>query len=187
MKTIYKLIFTFSVLLALTACSTAEPGEKDTLGNADAPVLIEEFSDYQCPACANISPQLEAVVKRNPDIARFNYYHFPLSQHQRAFPAAEAAECANDQGKFWEYSAFLFKNQNNLTDDAFKSFADKLKLDRTAFDECLESGSKKSMVKADLYEGRRRKVSYTPSIFVNGQLLKWPGAEQFEVYLKTLK
>ena len=109
-----------------------------------------------------------------------------VPQHTHAFKAAEASECAADQAKFWEYSKILFENQRNLTEDNLKAFAGRLKLDQSAFDECLDSSAKKVRVKADMVEGRYRQLSYTPSIYVNGELLKWPGAEKFEVYIKSL-
>ena len=173
-------------LLFLSACTNGNAGPRAELGNPDAPILIEEFSDIECPACATISPQIEEIVKKNPELARFRYYHFPLPQHDYAFPAAEATECAHDQGKYWEYLMLAFKNQRKLSEDKLKSMAAELGLDQQSFDECYDSGKKKSKVKADLYEGRRRQVSYTPSIFVNGQLIQWNGVVQFEAYLKSL-
>jgi len=188
MKTFAKLLFSFSALFLLTACSSTEDrGPRASLGNADAPVLIEEFSDLQCPACGLISPMLEEIVRNNPTVARMEYYHFPLPQHQFAQKAAEAAECAGDQGKFWEYVKVAFKNQKSLTEDNLKSFATQLGLNSETFDDCLDSNTKKSAVKADLYEGRRRSVSSTPSIFVNGTLVRWSNKAQFEAYIKSLQ
>lgn len=186
MKKIAHLILILFSFFLLTACGSNNTGLRASLGNPDAPVLIDEFSDFQCPACARISAELKEVVLRNKDIARLDFYHFPLSYHQNAFEAAEAAECANEQGKFWEYADMLFENQKSLTEDNLRSFAGSLGLDQETFDECLDVG-KRSRIKSDINEGMRRQLSYTPSIYVNGQLVQWGGAEQFEVYIKSLK
>lgn len=156
------------------------------MGSKTATVVIDEFSDFECPACANISPLLEAIVKKNSDKVRLDFYHFPLSYHKNAFMAAEAAECANDQGKFWEFGKLAFANQTRLTEDNLKAFAKNLKLDTAKFDKCLNSGQKKSKIRNDIAEGTRRNLGYTPSIYVNKKLVKWSSAEAFESYIKGL-
>lgn len=188
MKNFLKLILILPALLILTSCTGGDESRKRAfLGNADAPVLIEEFSDFQCPACAVIGPQVEKIVKDNPQLARFEYHHFPLPQHENAFRSAEASECAADQGKFWEYSHLAFENQTKLTEDNLKAFAAELELNEAVFNECLDSGQHKSRVKSDFYEGHRRGVNYTPSFYVDGQLIKFGGIEQFETYLRSLQ
>ncbi len=186
MKTLLKLFTLTVALTALSACTPTDTAPPALLGSPDAPILIEEFSDFECPACAQVSPQLEDVVKRNADKVRMEYHHYPLPYHKYAFKAAEASECANDQDKFWEYSAALFRNQKNLTQDNLIKLATNLKLDEATFTECLNSGKKAGDVKSDLYEGRRRQVSYTPSIFVNGEIVKFTTPEQFEGFLNSL-
>lgn len=187
MKPFKLFLLALASTLLLTACANPERSEpRPFLGNANAPILIEEFSDLECPACKSISPQVEKIVRNNPDIARFEYFHFPLPQHSNAFKAAEASECAGEQGKFFEFVNLAFDNQKNLSEDALKSFAAKLSLDTDQFDECLDSGRKRNQVKADLFEGRKRGVNSTPSLFVDGTLVRWSGAEQFEAYIKTL-
>ena len=126
------------------------------------------------------------LIAENPEVARLEYHHFPLSYHQYAFPAAEAAECAYDQGKFWEFSELAFANQKNLTDDGLKSFARQLGLNMETFEACFDGHDKRSKITADIADGKRRQLSYTPSIYVNGQLVKWNGPEQFLAYLKSL-
>lgn len=180
-----------SVALSLTLLSACKPaqdfGPRPFLGSETASVVIKEFSDLQCPACAAISPQVEKLVRENPTLAKFEYYHFPLPQHQFAFKAAEASECAADQGQFFEYIAAAFEHQQELTDEGLKQRATELGLDQEAFDTCLDSGVKKDKVKADLYEGRQLQVNSTPSLFVNGQLVRWSNAEEFEGYLRSLQ
>lgn len=179
-------ISTLSLFL-LTACSggSVDSGPA-TLGNADAKVLIEEFSDPQCPACAAISPQLEQFVRDNPTLARMEYYHYPLSQHQYAFVTAEAVECAGDQGKFWEYLDTIFETQANLNEDHLFKVADSLGLDRTAFDECLDNRDFKSKILSHMAEGAKRRVNSTPSIYVDGQLIRWSGADKLKAYIEKL-
>ena len=187
MKKITYITFILFSLLALTACDPADTSLPASLGNSNATVLIEEFSDFECPACGKIGPELEDLISRNPDIARLEFHHFPLSYHKNAFRAAEAAECALDQGKFWEFSELAFGNQKNLTDDNLKSFAAQLGLDQAVFDECFDSNKKRSKIKSDISYAIRRGLSYTPSIYVNGQLVQWSGVETFEAYLKSLR
>jgi len=184
-KTILNSLILFS-LLFLAGCGQDGQDSRPVLGNPDAPVLLEEFSDFQCPACGQVGPALEELIRQNPDLARLTFHHFPLSYHENAFRAAEAAECAADQGKFWEFAGLNFKNQQNLNDDALKSFADYLGLDREMFDACFDGNEKRARVKEDIQEGLRRQLSYTPSLYVNGQLVQWAGAEPFKAYLKSL-
>ncbi|MFH0838055.1 MAG: thioredoxin domain-containing protein [Patescibacteria group bacterium] len=182
----YSLILLLS-FISLTACAngSANTGPR-TLGNANAKVLIEEFSDPQCPACGVISPAVEQLVRENPDLVRLEYYHFPLSYHQYSFIAAEAAECAGDQGKFFEYLGTLFKNQNSLSEDFFDNIADSMNLDRAEFDACLDNHEHKAKILSHMEEGKRRGLPGTPTLYVNGEMVKWSGAESFKGYLESL-
>lgn len=171
----------------LAACNTTPvDSTPQMLGNPNAPILVEEFSDPQCPACAAVSPQVEKIILENPDLARMEYYHFPLSFHKHAFLTAQATECAADQGMFWEYLGQVFETQANLSEDHLYSLANSLELDETQFDECLSSGKYKSKVRAHQAEGSRRNVRATPTIFVNGEMIRWSGPETFKAYLESL-
>src|SRR3989338_6014196 len=112
---------------------------RPSLGNASAPVLVEEFSDLQCPACGQVSPQVAEIVRKNSTVAQLHFYHFPLPQHESAFAAAEASECAGDQGKFWEYTDLIFKDQKNLNKDFLYTLGTALSLDSASFKACLET------------------------------------------------
>ena len=182
-----KKIFLLSAAFLLTACTPADDITPHTLGNSGAPVLIEEFSDLQCPACGAISPELKRFVDENPDLAQLKFYHFPLSQHPFAFVAAEGAECAADQGKFWEFTETVFANQPSLSQDYVRSVAESLKLNQETFNACLDDHVKKGKVLAHLREGNIRNVAATPTIYVNGEIVKWPGYETFEAYVKGLE
>lgn len=187
MKKILNLSLLFSIIIFLSSCSNGTQNfNRPSLGNAGGKVLVEEFSDFQCPACATISPMLEEVVNKNSDKVHFVFYNFPLPQHENAFKAAEAGACANLQGKFWEYGNIAYKNQNSLTEDNLKQFASDLKLDTGSFNKCLDSGQMKSLIEADINEGTNRNLGYTPSIYVNGQLVEWTSAEVFEKYIQSL-
>lgn len=175
-------------LFVFSACGETVEATPQKLGKDSAAVLIEEFSDPQCPACAATSPEIEQIVKDNPDLARMEYYHFPLTAiHEYAFVAAEATECAADQGKFWEYLNMIFATQSSLNEDHIYKVADSLKLDRITFDECLDSRKHKRKIQAHMAKGASRQVGYTPSVFVNGELVRYSGAEQFKAYLESVR
>jgi len=175
-----------SAFLLVGCGNTASDFEVRILGKENASILIEEFSDVECPACGQISPAVEEVVRRNLDDVKLVYRHFPLSYHKYAFIGAEAAECAGDQGKFWEYLGAEFENQQSLTDDFFYTLAEQLDLDQDAFKTCLDTHAKKVKVVNDYNEGKKRQIPGTPSLFVNGQMVKWSGVESFEGYVKSL-
>lgn len=182
-----KRLWMFAFALLLAGCAAGEVSPPQFLGSESAPVVIEEFSDLQCPACAAISPQIADIVKKNPDRLKLVYYHFPLSQHTFARPAAEAAECAGDQGKFWEFIHEVFRRQPELGgDDFLTNVATGLGLDETVFNECVKSGSKKATVLNHLSLGTRRGVSYTPYVMVNGQVVRFTGPDAFEAYVNSL-
>ena len=135
---------------------------------ADAPVTIVAFTDYQCPSCAAMHPELERLVKEYGDKVRLVTRDFPLSQHTEAFKAAEAAEAARDQGKYWEYIQILLRNQSALTVDKLKGYASELALDRTKFDSALDSGKFAESVQRDIEDGMKLGINGTPTIFING-------------------
>jgi len=143
--------------------------DQPSLGNEDAAVTIVAFTDYQCPSCASMHPALERVVKENGGKVRLVTRDFPLSQHAEAFKAAEAAEAAREQGKYWEYIAVLMRNQSSLGVEKLKSFASELGLDRARFDSALDSGKFAEMVQLDVEDGMKLGLTGTPSLFINGR------------------
>lgn len=140
-------------------------------GDPKAPVTIVEFTDFQCPACAAMHPILEEVLKAYENKVRLVVRDFPLTMHEHARKAAEAANAANAQGKFFEYAALLFKRQKALDVPALKKYATELGLDRVRFDAALDKGTYTAEVRHDLSDGEVYGVDSTPSIFVNGVLL----------------
>jgi protein-disulfide isomerase len=146
-------------------------------GPATAPVTIIEFTDFQCPACAAMHPVLEEVLKSYGDKVRLVVRDFPLDRHDNARKAAEAANAANAQGKFFEYIALLFKRQNALDVPSLKKYATELGLDRAKFDAALDRGVYQAEVKRDIEDGEMYGVNVTPTIFVNGVQLRTLSAE----------
>ena len=146
-------------------------------GDANAPVTVVEFTDFQCPACAAMHPVLEEVLKTYGNKVRFVVRDFPLNQHEHARKAAEAANAANAQGKFFEYIAILFKNQKALDIPSLKKYASELGLDRARFDAALDRGVYEAEVEKDVTDGEMYGVSSTPTIFVNGVQLKTLSAD----------
>ena len=148
-----------------------------SIGPSGAPVTIVEFTDFQCPACAAMHPVLEEALKTYGDRVRFVVRDFPLQQHEWARKAAEAANAAKAQGKFFEYAALLFQRQKALDVPSLKKYASELGLDRVKFDAELDKGVYAAEVKHDMDDGEIYGVGSTPSIFINGVLLKTLSAE----------
>jgi protein-disulfide isomerase len=136
-------------------------------GSRSAPVVLVEFADYECPYCQKVNPQIQQLKKEYGDNLTVAYKDFPLPMHHGSEKAAEAARCAGEQGKFWEYHDVLFYSQLT-TIDALKQHAQTLKLNQEAFNTCLDSGKEASAVKSDLDEAQSLGLTGTPSFFVNG-------------------
>lgn len=147
-------------------------GDDPSRGSANAPVTIVEFTDFQCPACAAMHPVLEEVLKSYGDKVRFVVRDFPLNQHENARKAAEAANAANAQGKFFEYITLLFQRQKALDVPSLKKYASELGLDRARFDAALDRGVYAAEVAQDIEDGEMYGVGSTPTIFINGVQLK---------------
>lgn len=154
--------------------------DQPSLGKTDAPVTIIAFTDYQCPSCAAMHPELERLVKEYGDKVRLVTRDFPLSQHAQAFKAAEAAEAARDQGKYWEYIQILLRNQSALTVDKLKGYASELALDRARFDSALDSGKFAESVQRDIEDGMKLGINGTPTIFINGRRVTAKGYDELK-------
>ena len=137
-------------------------------GVADAPVVIVEYADYECPFCQQGQPDLDRVEAEYKGKLVFAYKDVPLPMHPHAQKAAEAAHCAEAQGKFWEYHDLLFVSKQ-LEVPQLKEQARQLKLDGNAFDKCLDSGEKAEVVKTQLAEGQSLGLQGTPSYLINGR------------------
>ena len=161
------------------------------LGPKDAKVTVIEFGDYQCPFCKRFHEGAWQQLKVNyvdTNKVRFVYRDFPLGFHQNAQKASEASQCANDQGKFWEYHEILYtKGQGDgsgLDDVSLKQYAVDLKLETGIFNNCLDSGKHKDEVQKDMADGAAAGVSGTPSFFINGRQLV--GAQPYVAFQQLI-
>ena len=143
--------------------------DQPSKGNAAAAVTIIAFTDYQCPACAETHQTLERLVKEYGNRVRLVARDFPLVQHTQAFKAAEAAEAAREQGKYWEYVEVLLRNQSALEVAKLKDYASELNLDRGRFDQALATGKFADTVQRDIQDGLKLGVDSTPTLFINGR------------------
>ncbi len=140
-----------------------------SLGSSSAVVTIVEFADFECPYSRESSFVVRELAAKYPDSVRFIYRDFPLSDiHPIAQKAAEAGECAQDQGKFWEYHDKLFQNQSGLTQDRLVEFATALNMNTFQFESCLSSGRYADEVIEDYQAGVEAGVRGTPTFFING-------------------
>jgi protein-disulfide isomerase len=137
---------------------------------ANAAVLVTEFADLQCPACRGAQPLVKALIEKYSMQIRFEFKHFPIrSIHQYTMVAAEASECAADQGKFWEFEEVAYEKQPDLNAKTPAQWAKDLGLDMTLFDRCTRSHIKKDTIMSDYEEGKKQGVNGTPTFFVNGK------------------
>jgi protein-disulfide isomerase len=146
-------------------------GDKPFRGNKDATVTIIEFSDFQCPYCKRGSEIMKEVSAKYGDKIRFTFHHFPLGFHQRAMPAAEASECALEQGKFWEYHDLLWENNRKLEDGDLLDYAKKVGLKVVDYQDCMSSHKYQAKVQADMDAGSALGINGVPVFFINGRKL----------------
>lgn len=158
--------------------------DRPTQGPANAPVEIIEFSDFQCPYCEAAFPTVKKVLGAYGDRIHFVYRHFPLTMHPQARPAAEASQCAAEQGKFWQYHDALFVNQSRLSDADLKQRAVDLGLNASQFNACVDSRKYQKEVDVDLKAGEEAGVDGTPAFFINGRLLS--GAQPYEAFKQVI-
>jgi len=147
------------------------PDDDPRLGPDDAPVTIIEFSDFQCPFCQKSVAVLQELRRMYGDKIRLIYRDFPGQNHPQAVPAAEASECAHEQGKFWQYHDLLFARQAPGKPWSFPALAAELGLDVDAFSSCLASGRFRAEINKDLHDGLRVGITSTPTFFINGRPL----------------
>jgi protein-disulfide isomerase len=153
--------------------------DKDPVrGNAAAPVTIVEFSDFQCPYCARVTPTLAHVREVYGDKVKIVFKDYPLPNHAQAPKAAEAARCASEQQKFWEMHDAMFANQRALEVPGLKQTARAIGLDGAKFDQCLDSGKWAGVIGEGSALGDKMGVNSTPTLYVNGRALV--GAMPFE-------
>ena len=169
-------------------------------GNPQAGITIVEFSDFQCPFCARFHTMTLPLIEQNyvaTGKVNFVYRDFPIQGiHPNAVPAALASECADDQGKFWEFHDLLFVNQKNwegleipVAMNAFKQYAVSIDLNMEEFNDCFDSGKYLAEVNADLEDGKKYGVTGTPGFFVGNEkigFVKIIGAQPYSTFQDVL-
>lgn len=155
-----------------------------TMGPVDAPVVIVEYTDFQCPYCGRVQPTLKAINDRYGDSVRFVFKNLPLAFHDQAQFAAEAALCAGDQDAFWPLHDWLFANYSAISRDATLAQAGVLELDVAALTACLDEGRHTANVAADMKEAGAFGITGTPGFVVNGRILT--GAQPLEAFVKVI-
>ncbi|HEY7470923.1 MAG TPA: DsbA family protein [Gemmatimonadota bacterium] len=137
-------------------------------GPEGAVLEIVEFSDFECPFCAQALPVLDALLAAHPDDVRLVFRHFPLPIHEHAARAAQAAIEADRQGAFWRYHDHVFANQAAMTDADLVAYAERMGLDAGALERALAEGTHQARMHADMELGMSLAVRGTPTFFVNG-------------------
>ncbi len=160
-------------------------GNSPVKGSATAPVELIEFADFECPFCLQASPTVKQVLDTYGDRIRFVYRNFPLQNHPHARPAAEAAQCANEQGQFWPFHDRLFAEPGKLSDAELKQTAAALGLNAAQFNKCVDDHKFQSVVETDAQAGAKAGVTGTPAFFINGRLLS--GAQPFDAFKRIIE
>lgn len=166
--------------------SVAKPSSSDHIrGSLKAKVIMIEYSDFQCPYCQMLHPTLKKLVDDYNGQVAWVYRSFPLeSLHPFAKKAAEAAECANDQGRFWDYADKLYENQQLFSDSYFADLAGQLGLNMQKFNDCLSTNKYQSKIQASEAEAAAAGITGTPGVFVNDQFVR--GAMPYENFKQII-
>lgn len=176
---------TVRVALAAPRSEVTVETSDPAMGSASAPVTVVEFSDFQCPFCQRVAPTLKQVRAAYGEKVRVIWKDFPLTQiHPHAFKAGEAAHCAGDQGKYWEYHDQLFANQQALQPADLKKHAADLGLDGAAFAECLDGSKYGERVRDGVAQGSQLGVNSTPTVYINGRRLS--GAQPYDAFAAVI-
>jgi len=155
-----------------------------SIGPDDAPITIIQFAEYQCPYCGKAGESVDQVMAEYPGKIKMVYRDFPLSFHDRAIPAAVAANCSGEQGKYWEMHKLLMANQRALTEEDLINHAKSLSLDFEKWSICRKDPSQALEVQKDFEDGSAVGVSGTPAFFINGIMLS--GAVPFEQFKEII-
>jgi protein-disulfide isomerase len=153
-------------------------------GPDDAPVTIVEFTDYQCPFCHRAQGTIDRILAEYPGKVRVVHLDYPLENHPGAVPAARAARCAGEQGRFWEYHRNLMNQQGSLDEADLVGRAASLKLDEAQFRQCLASDRYDESIHAQLEQGIQLGVTGTPAYFINGRMIS--GAQPYPAFAQVI-
>jgi len=161
------------------------PPGSPTIGPATAPLTVVEFTDYECPYCQRAEETVSTLLKEYSNRIRFVHADFPLSIHDRAFVAARASRCADEQGRFWDYRRSLFATTGDFSDDDFKKRAAQLGLQSGTFATCLASSRHDDAIRQSMEQGESLGVYATPTFFINGRLQR--GAAPIEEFRRIVE
>lgn len=153
-------------------------------GAVDAPVVITEFTDFQCPYCAELGEIFNRLLQQYPEKIKIVYKSFPLANHRYAWKAATQAMAAHQKGKFWEFYDRLFEHYKTLDDNKIMEIRKALGFDTPEFEAIMDSPQVRSQVALDRNEGQRLGVRGTPTVFINGKRLKDKSLEGFQAAIK---
>jgi protein-disulfide isomerase len=155
-------------------------------GAADAAVTLVEFSDFHCPFCKRAQGTIKQILDKYPSKVRHVFRDFPVDGlHPQARQAAEAARCAKDQGKFWEYHDALFAGPPSAAPGDLRRYAEQTGLNVASFEQCVSSGAHRSAVQRDYEDGAKLGISGTPAFFINGRLVS--GAQPLEAFVRVIE
>ena len=158
------------------------------LGKDNAPVVIVEFSDYQCPFCSRFYTETLSQIKTqyiDTGKVKFVYRDFPLSFHPEALPAATAVNCAEEQGKFWEFHNKVFENQQIISAANYKLWAEELGLDVAKWETCTKDTKVRAEIQKDFNDGTAAGVQGTPAFIINGKVIS--GAQPFTAFSQVIE
>ena len=163
-----------------------EKGINPAKGNSASLITIIEFGDFKCPACKAAHPVIDEIL--NEYNVSLYYRNFPLPMHgEISFLSAEAAECANEQDKFWQYHDILFENQDILNKENLKLYAKQLNLNEEQFNNCLDSEKYKQEVEKDIKDAKDLGVKGTPTFFINGRKILGADKEKIKKIIEEAK
>ncbi len=149
-------------------------------GPATAPIVLVEYTDYQCPFCSRVQPTITALMERYDGQIRHVFKNLPLPNHNQAQLASEAALCAQDQGQYWEFHDWLFENQRTMNRDTMIAQAGAMSMDADLFTACISDGTYQARVDADMKEARGFGITGTPGFMINGRVIT--GAQPLEAF-----
>ena len=164
-------VFFFAKAPVEVPMETLVPKDAWATGSATPKLTLVEFSDFECPACGSAHPIVKKVVEKYKDKLRFVLRHFPLDQHTNAKFAANVAEAAGAQGKFWEMGDKLFQNQTDLSETTYERLAKELNLNMDEFTKAMKENTYNEKIQRDINDGIAVGINSTPTFFLNGKKL----------------
>lgn len=176
-----------------TAAPTRDPNQRfdvsddgnPSRGNPDAPITLIEFGDFRCGFCRRFNDEtLIPLLEQYPTQVRYVYRDYPILGPD-SLTGAIASECADEQGRFWEFHDWLYANQQNFTRDAFLAYATELEMDTEAFAACIDNGDPQIEIMADYTVGQALGIGGTPTFFLNGRLIT--GAQPIQVFQQAIE